>query len=67
MNLVFITMRIGSNGIKKKNIKSIAKKPLFYWSVSEYDKCDNIDKIYLLIDSKEIEKKINLFDFKKNQ
>jgi CMP-N-acetylneuraminic acid synthetase len=53
-NLVFIPVRIGSKGIKKKNIKAFNGKPLVLWSLLAAQGAEKVDQIILASDSEEI-------------
>ena len=55
-NVVFIFARSGSKGLKNKNIKLFAGKPLLYWTINQAKKIQNIDSIILSTDSKKIAK-----------
>ena len=50
-NVVFIFARSGSKGLKNKNIKKFAGKPLLYWTIKQAKKIKNIDDIILSTDS----------------
>ena len=58
-----IPLRGGSKSIPKKNIKSIANKPLCYWAISAAIKSPLIEKVYISTDSKEIINVIKNFNF----
>ena len=49
-----IPLRIGSKGIKKKNIKLIAGKPLCEWAIKAASQSKFIKKIYVSTESEEI-------------
>lgn len=51
-----IPARIGSKGLKFKNLKILNKKPLIYWPIQTMKKSKYIDKIILNTDSKKISK-----------
>lgn len=51
---ILICARGGSKGIKNKNIKSFAGKPLIYWTISLAKKIKDINNIYVSTDSKKI-------------
>ncbi len=53
-NLVIIPARSGSKGIKGKNIKNIAGKPLIAWSIESALKSDAVDRVIVSTDSSEI-------------
>ena len=55
-NVVFIFARSGSKGLKNKNIKKFAGKPLLYWTIKQAKKIKNIDDIILSTDSAKIAK-----------
>ena len=61
MNIAFIPVRGGSKGIPGKNIKLFSGMPLVYWSLSELQKTDLIDKIILATDCETIKKTVNSF------
>jgi len=52
--IAFIPVRGGSKSIPLKNIKSMAGKPLAFWTVEAALKCSLIDKVFLCTDSEEI-------------
>jgi CMP-N-acetylneuraminic acid synthetase len=54
MILGLIPARGGSKGILKKNIKSIAGKPLISWTIEAARKSTMLDRIVVSTDSKEI-------------
>ena len=54
-----VPLRIGSKGIKKKNIKTLAGKPLCEWVIKAAFESDKIGKIYVSTESEEIKKVIN--------
>lgn len=54
MILGFIPARGGSKGIQKKNIKSIAGKPLLSWTIEAAKKSDLLDKIVVSSEDKDI-------------
>ena len=54
--LAVIPARGGSKGLKNKNIKVIAGKPLISWTIDAALKSKYIDKVIVSTDSKEIEK-----------
>ena len=54
-----IPLRGGSKGIKKKNIKTLAGKPLCEWVIKAAFESDKIGKIYVSTESEEIKKVIN--------
>ncbi|MDA8997195.1 acylneuraminate cytidylyltransferase family protein [bacterium] len=49
-----ILARGGSKGIKNKNLISIKKKPLIYWSIKSALNCNIIDKVWVSSDSSKI-------------
>ncbi|WP_434669728.1 cytidylyltransferase domain-containing protein [Klebsiella sp. B345] len=53
-NLAIIPARGGSKGIPKKNIKSIAGKPLIAWSIEHALQSQSIDRVIVSTDSYEI-------------
>lgn len=61
MNIAFIPARGGSKGIPGKNIKLFSGMPLVYWTLSELQKTDLIDKIILATDCESIKKIVNSF------
>ncbi len=52
--VAFIPVRGGSKGIKNKNIKSIASKPLVQWSIEAAVASKEIDKVFVSTDSESI-------------
>ena len=52
--IALIPARGGSKGIPKKNIKSLAGKPLIAWSIEQAKKSYQIDDIYVSTDCEEI-------------
>ena len=52
--LGIIPARSGSKGLKNKNIKVFAGKPLIYWTIKEAKKVKNINKLIVSTDSKKI-------------
>lgn len=53
-NLVIIPARSGSKGIKKKNIKVIAGKPLILWSIESALQAKGVSRVIVSTDSSEI-------------
>lgn len=53
-NLAIIPARGGSKGIPKKNIKTIAGKPLIAWSIEQALASESINKVVVSTDCKEI-------------
>ena len=53
-----IPLRIGSKGIKKKNIKPIAGKPLCEWTIKAASQSNFIEKIYVSTESEEIARSV---------
>lgn len=51
-----IPARIGSKGLKFKNLKKLNSKPLIYWPIKTLKKSKYIDQIILNTDSKKIKK-----------
>ena len=56
-----IPLRMGSKGIKKKNIKTLAGKPLCEWVIKAAFQSDKIGKIYVSTESEEIKKVIKQY------
>ncbi|WP_418641892.1 cytidylyltransferase domain-containing protein [Vibrio chaetopteri] len=52
--IAFIPARGGSKGVKNKNIKMLAGKPLIAWSIEQALDCDLIDRVIVSTDSYEI-------------
>ena len=52
--LGIIPARSGSKGLKNKNIKMFAGKPLIYWTIKEAKKAKNITKLIVSTDSNKI-------------
>ena len=65
MNVAFIPVRGGSKSIPLKNIKSIAGKPLVYWTVQAAVACNQIDCVYVATDSEAIRTTVESFGFEK--
>lgn len=63
--VAFIPVRGGSKSIPLKNIKTIAGKPLVYWSALAAQKCKYISEIYVSTDSGIIAETVNSFGFSK--
>ncbi|RUM49225.1 MAG: acylneuraminate cytidylyltransferase family protein [Hydrogenothermus sp.] len=65
--IALIPARGGSKGIKEKNIKPLAGKPLILWTIEEAQKSKYIDEIYVSTDSRKIKDvvktaKVNIVD-----
>lgn len=56
-------MRGGSKAVSKKNIRVVAGKPLFVWSVLEAKKSEYIDRIIISTDDDEIMGVAHEYDF----
>ena len=54
--IAIIPARIGSKGLKKKNIKFFCGKPLVYWTIRSAQKSKLINEIFLSTDSNIIKK-----------
>lgn len=54
MNVAFIPVRGGSKSIPLKNIKKMAGQPLVYWTIKATCECEEIHKVYVATDSKNI-------------
>ena len=52
--IAFVPARIGSKGLKFKNLKKLNSKPLIFWPIKTLKKSKYIDKIILNTDSKKI-------------
>lgn len=65
MTIAFIPVRSGSKGIPGKNIKSFLGKPLIYWTMSELQNTNLVDKIILATDSDDIKNTAISFGFSK--
>ncbi len=65
MNVAFIPVRGGSKSIPLKNIKSIAGKPLVYWTAKAANDCSYIDKVYIATDSDVIKETVETFRLEK--
>lgn len=52
--LAIIPARGGSKGVPKKNLRTIAGKPLIAWSIEQARNCKLIDRVIVSTDSKEI-------------
>ncbi|MCL2072878.1 MAG: N-acylneuraminate cytidylyltransferase [Marinilabiliaceae bacterium] len=63
--IAFIPVRGGSKSIPLKNIKFFCGKPLVYWNLKALQETNNVDKIIVSTDSKEIEKIVTNFNFSK--
>ena len=51
MNIGILLIRSGSKGIKNKNIREMAGKPLFYWILKAATEANELDKIIVSSDS----------------
>jgi len=49
-----VPARIGSKGLKFKNLKKLNSKPLIYWSIKTLKKSKYLDKIIINTDSAKI-------------
>ena len=65
MNVAFIPVRGGSKSIPLKNIKTLAGKPLVYWTIKAAVECSNIDLIYVATDSEKIKDTVLGLNFDK--
>lgn len=65
MNIAFIPLRCGSKSISFKNIKEFCGKPLVYWNLEALENSNNINKIFVATDCKEIESIVRSFCFSK--
>ena len=54
--LGFVPARMGSKGIKNKNLKILNKKPLIYWPINILKKSKFVDTVLLSTDSAKIRK-----------
>ena len=54
--LGFVPARMGSKGIKNKNLKILNKKPLIYWPINALKKSKFVDTVLLSTDSTKIRK-----------
>lgn len=52
--VAFIPARGGSKGIRFKNVKRMAGKPLIHWAMEAALACDLIDEVYVATDSEHI-------------
>jgi CMP-N,N'-diacetyllegionaminic acid synthase len=52
--LGIIPARGGSKGVKRKNIRSVAGKPLIYWSIAAAQKATSLTTYYISTEDKEI-------------
>lgn len=65
MNIAYIPVRGGSKSIPFKNIKSIAGRPLVYWSIKAACECEEIDEVYVSTDSGVIRDVVMSFNLEK--
>lgn len=65
--IAVIPARAGSRGVKDKNIKEFAGKPLIYWALSAANDSPIIEKVIVPTDSKKIRKIVEDFSFKKTK
>jgi YrbI family 3-deoxy-D-manno-octulosonate 8-phosphate phosphatase len=65
LKVAFVPIRCGSKSIPFKNIKSFCGKPLVYWTLSELQNTNNIDKIVVSTDCQEIKSIVETFDLPK--
>lgn len=63
--VAFIPARAGSKSIPEKNIKSLAGKPLLYWTVEAALECPEIDLVYVSTDGLEIKASLEKLNHKK--
>lgn len=52
--LAIIPARCGSKGLPGKNIKELCGKPLIAWSIEQAKNCDNIDRVVVSTDDRNI-------------
>jgi N-acylneuraminate cytidylyltransferase/CMP-N,N'-diacetyllegionaminic acid synthase len=52
--LGIIPARGGSKGIPRKNVALVGGQPLLFWTVSEAEKCDSLDRLIVSTEDKEI-------------
>jgi CMP-N-acetylneuraminic acid synthetase len=57
--VALVPLRAGSKGIPKKNIKTIAGKPLAAWVLEAATQCPTIDTVYVSTESEEIAKVVS--------
>ena len=62
-NIAYIPVRGGSRSIPSKNIRTIADKPLVYWSTKAACDCESIDEVYVSSDSDAIRSVVEGFGF----
>ena len=60
-----ILARSGSRDIKNKNIVSVNKKPLIYYTAKQASLVDQLDKVFVLTDSEKYKKIIDKLKLKK--
>ena len=60
----FIPMRGGSKGIKQKNIKVVAGRPLCHWLLDEIQKCEMISSVIVSTDCDQIAACVKAFSVK---
>ena len=65
MNVELIPVRGGSKSIPLKNIRSIAGKPLVYWTAKAANDCSAIDRVYIATDSIQIRETVEAFQLDK--
>jgi len=63
--IAFVPVRIGSKGIKFKNIKNFCGKPLLYWILRSLQSSNYIEEVYVASDSHIINETVNSFGFSK--
>ena len=59
--LAIVPARIGSIGVRKKNIRLFNGRPLIYWALDSLTSLDDFDKIAVSTDSKEIADCVNKY------
>lgn len=65
MNVAFIPVRGGSRSIPLKNIRSMAGRPLVYWTAKAANDCSKIDRVYVATDSIKIKDTVERFGLPK--
>ena len=63
--IALIGLRSNSKRIENKNIKDFCGKPLCYWILNKANKCEKIEKIYVLVDCENYKGIVESFGFDK--